>query len=297
MRYIELTAAVPATRAEFTADLLRAATGADASIDVPFTQPDLESDAVPRPGGRALVRVYLRVAGDADAARAALLDADVGADVSVRDVAEEDWAEAWKEHFHIERFGERIVIVPSWRAYEPAPGDVVVGLDPGMAFGTGQHETTRMCIEALERAVQPGMRVLDVGSGSGILSLVAAKLGARVTALDTDPDCVRITTDNARRNGVGRAVDAREGSAGAAWPFGEPPLGTFDVIVANIVARVIAGLAPSLVEALAPGGRLIVSGVIGEREREVRDALTGADARIDAVRRMGEWRCIEAVRS
>lgn len=296
MRYIELTAAVPASQGEFVADVLRAATGADPAIDLPFTQPDLESDAVRRTDAPALVRVYLRATPDAEAARAALRAAGIDAGVSVREVAEEDWAESWKEHFHVERFGKNVVIVPTWRTYDAGPGDAVVSLDPGMAFGTGQHETTRMCIEALERSVRPGMRALDVGCGSGILSLVAARLGARVTAVDVDADCVRITNENARLNDLEHAVEAREGSAGAAWPFGDPARGAYDVVVANIIARVIVDLAPAFVDALAPRGRLIVSGVIGEREAEVRDALAAAGARVDAVRALGEWRCIEAVR-
>jgi ribosomal protein L11 methyltransferase len=173
---------------------------------------------------------------------------------------------------------------------------VVVTLDPGMAFGTGQHETTRMCLEALERAVRRGARVLDAGCGSGILAIAAAKLGAReVLAIDVDADCVRITGENARLNGVEAIVRARRGSLGDAWPFDEPPA-AFDVVVANIIARVIVDLSPDLAAALAAGGRLIVSGVIGEREREVCDALTSAGLRIDVVRAMGDWRCIEAVR-
>lgn len=297
MRYIELTAEVPATDAAFAADVLGAATGAGASIERPFTQPDLESGAIPRADAAAAVRVYLRDAAAAAGARDALRNAGIDARVSVRDVAEEDWAEAWKEHFDVERFGERVVIVPTWRTHDARPGDAVVRLDPGMAFGTGQHETTRMCIEALERHVRAGARVLDVGCGSGILSLVAARLGARVDAVDIDPDCVRITGENARLNGLGEAIAARAGSAGGAWPFAQPADDRYEVVVANIIASVIVELAPALVRALAPGGRLIASGIIGEREGEVSGALGAAGARIDAVRAMGAWRCIEAVRA
>lgn len=300
MNYIEITAAVPTADAERASEVLRAHTGLDVSIEVPFTQADLESDAVLSTGGTALLHAY--VAED-DAGRAlavtagnAFAGASLAVEITQRLVAEEDWAESWKEYFHVERFGERIVVVPSWRTYDVQPGDVVLTLDPGMAFGTGQHETTRMCLEAIENAVLPGTRVLDVGCGSGILAIAAAKLGAReVYAVDVDPNCVRVTRENAAANRVDE-VGAETGSAGDAWPFGTPAAG-FDVVVANIIARVIIDLAEPLVGALAATGVLIVSGIIGEREHEVCDALVAVGARVESVRAMGDWRCIEAVRA
>jgi ribosomal protein L11 methyltransferase len=299
--YIEIAASVPALDAERACDVLRAATGVDAWFDVPFVQPDLESDAIPTTSGSACVRAYV---ARADAARAiaaaerALADAGLPAAVTQRPVAEEDWAEAWKEYFHVERFGEHIVVVPSWREYDPKPGDVTLHLDPGMAFGTGQHETTRMCLEALEQHVKRGARVLDVGCGSGILSIAALKLGASaVCAVDVDPNCVRVTDANAAANGVTASLSAAVGSLAGAWPFAEPSAGRFDVVVANIIARIIIEHAASLVAALVPGGVLVTSGIIGERETEVVDALTAAGARVTSVRAMGDWRCIEAVRA
>jgi len=300
VRYTELAVSVVATQAEPAADALRALTGRDVWIEFPFSQADLESDAIVDTTGSAIVHGYAGgevLEGAAAAARDALTAAGIAADVTERAVDEEDWAEAWKEHFHVERFGEHVVVVPSWRTFDPAADDVVLTLDPGMAFGTGQHETTRMCLEALERAVRPGARVLDVGCGSGILSIAAAKLGAGdVAAVDVDPNCVRVTRENALSNGVERIVHAAEGSAGDHWPFDTPAAGRFDVVVANIIARVIVAIAGPLAESLAPGGRLIVSGVIGEREAEVIGALEAAGLRVDAVRSMGDWRCIEAIR-
>jgi ribosomal protein L11 methyltransferase len=300
--YIQLTATVAAADADAASALLRTlADGGGAWIEAPFSQPDLESDAILDGAAPVRVHVYLRgTDAEANAAlgRMALSTAGIAAEVQVRGVAEEDWAEAWKEHFHVERYGERLVVVPSWRSYHAQPNDVVITLDPGMAFGTGQHETTRLCLEAIERAITPGARVLDVGCGSGILSLAAAKLGASsVTTLDIDDAAVRVTRDNARANCVEGAIDAACGSLGSAWPFDDPAHGRFDVVVANIIARVIVELAPDLVDALAPEGRLIVSGVIEEREREVRDALEAAGARIEHVCAIGDWRCIEAVRA
>jgi ribosomal protein L11 methyltransferase len=296
MRYTELTVSVAAPDAERASEVLREATGESAWIDQPFTQRDLESDAEPQDDATAHVHVYIRHAAEAaiDYARARLAAAGIAAGFASADVAEEDWAEAWKEHFHVERYGDRIVVVPSWRAYAALPGDVVLTLDPGMAFGTGQHETTRMCLEAIEQCVKVGDRVLDLGCGSGILSIAAALLGARsVLAMDTDADCVRITSDNARLNAVGEVVGAVHGS------IDEAPghdAGSFDVAVANIIARVIIDAAPHLVGAVRRGGRIIASGVIDERLKATLDALERAGAHIETVRAMGEWRCIEATR-
>jgi ribosomal protein L11 methyltransferase len=299
MEYVELTASVAAADADAASALLRTLADGGAWVETPFTQPDLESDAIPDHDAPVQVHVYMRGADDeanASLGRTALSTAGIAAQVSVRRVVEEDWAEAWKEHFHVERFGERMVVVPSWRAYDPAPDDVILTLDPGMAFGTGQHETTRMCLEAVERAVRPGVRVLDVGCGSGILSLAAAKLGAAgVVALDIDQMCVRVAKENARANGVASIVTVAQGSAGDAWPSDCARPVEFDVVVANIITRVIVELAPALVGALASGGRLIVSGVIEEREREVRAAIGAAGGRVESVRAMGDWRCIEVV--
>ena len=300
MRYNEITARVASHDAERACDALHALTNAGAWIERAFSQHDPESAARIDAAAPALVRAYVpsrRANGVERDATAALARAGVAADVSTRAVDEEDWAESWKAYFDVERYGERLVVVPSWRAYDAAPADVVITLDPGMAFGTGQHETTRMCLEALERAVTPGARVLDVGCGSGILSIAAAKLGAlEVLALDIDEDSVRVTRANAAINGVAGTIRAARGSGGDDWPFDSPQAG-FDVAVANIVARVIVELAPALAGALAPGGRLIASGIIGEREAETRAALEASGARIAGVRAMGDWRCIEAERA
>lgn len=297
MKYTHIIAVVSAVDAEPVSDLLRDLFGSGLWLEAPFVQPDLESDAIVDHAADVRVHVYVPdgVTTPERTVADALATADVAATVTADVVAEEDWAESWKEHFHVQRFGKRIVVVPSWREYEPVAGDVVLLLDPGMAFGTGQHETTRMCLEALELSVRAGDRVLDAGCGSGILSIAAAKLGASsVRAVDIDPDCVRVTEENARANGVDDIIDARTSSA-AEGSRTKSYSGEVDLVVVNIIARVIVELAPQLALVLAPGGRIIASGIIAEREAEVADALVEQGLRIVSSRAMGEWRCIEAV--
>lgn len=233
--------------------------------------------------------------------------------LEVRPLADEDWANTWKQYYRVQRIGERIVIVPSWLAYAPRPDDVVLSLDPGMAFGTGLHPTTQLCLRLLERYVRPDQRVLDLGTGSGILAIAAAKLGAAaVLALDNDPVAVSAAGDNVARNTVSDRVQVALGSLGAGqqmghWLTGEwgqdteaqerqepPPLPTsaqtpFDLIAANLIARVLVILAGDLAGALAPRGTLISSGIILEREAEVAHALAAAGLELCERHCEGEW--------
>lgn len=213
------------------------------------------------------------------------------APLAVRQVADEDWANAWKEHYHVLHVGKRLVIAPTWREYTPAVGELVVRLDPGMAFGTGLHPTTRLCLERLENVVRPGMSVLDVGTGSGILALAAARLGAgEVLAVETDPVAVNAAAANVALNGLARIISVRQGS----MPLPEPR--QFDCVVANIIARVIAELATPLAMAVRPDGILIASGIIAEREEVAAEALR--QARLQLVRRDvdGDWLALTLTR-
>jgi ribosomal protein L11 methyltransferase len=199
--------------------------------------------------------------------------------LEVRQLEEREWADAWKRHFFVHRVGERLTIVPSWRRHRPGPDELILRLDPGMAFGTGLHPTTRLCLRALERELQPGQRVLDLGTGSAILALAAAKLGARrVLGLEIEPVAVRVAIENVRRNRLRRYIEIREGSL----PVGPPE--RFDLVVANISFRVLSELHPLIRAALDPAGRALLSGVL-ERDATALLKLLEADG----------WRCQDAV--
>lgn len=228
-------------------------------------------------------------------------------ELQTRTLEEEDWANAWKEHYRVLRVGERTVVVPSWLQYEPKPDDVIVQMDPGMAFGTGLHPTTQLCLRLLEQYARPGQRALDIGTGSGILAIAAARLGAGpVLAIDNDPVAVEVAVENVRINGVGDTVTAGVGSLGAGqtmghWlsgDFGEQPppeapaeagYGSFQLIAANLIAKVLVILAADLAAALEPGGALISSGIIDTREADVLAAFEAAGLRQLERHQEGEW--------
>lgn len=198
---------------------------------------------------------------------------------------DEEWANAWKEHYQVLRVGRRMVIQPSWREHAAEWDDVVIVLDPGMAFGTGLHPTTRLCLAALEDRVREGMSVLDLGTGSGVLAIGAAKLGAgKVLAVDNDDIAVQATGQNVALNPeVAGVITAADGTIEA---VGEEQ---FDLIVANIIARVIIEVAAPLAAALKPDGILIASGIIAERADEVALALAAVGFHHYERRVEGDW--------
>ena len=223
-------------------------------------------------------------------------------DLQTRLVREADWAEAWKSHFPVLRVGRRVVIRPTWRRHRKRPGDVVLSLDPGMAFGTGLHPTTRLCLAALETLADEGLlargtarggaaRVIDVGCGSGILAIAAGKLGAgELLGVDTDPIAVEATAANARLNGQGRRLRVRRGSV----PSGDGP---FDIVLANLIASLLVSLAEPLRDELAPGGRILASGIFRDREGDVRAAFEAAGLTVSRRWAEEDWVALEAIRT
>jgi ribosomal protein L11 methyltransferase len=208
-----------------------------------------------------------------------------------RPVVEADWAEAWKAQLSVLHIGQHIVIRPSWLDYASAPKDIVIDLDPGMAFGTGLHPTTQLCLEALEGLVQPRAKVLDLGTGSGILAIAAAKLGARsVTAMDNDPVAVKIARENATANGVQEIVNVAKGSVGDIT-------GRYDLVVVNILARVIVEmLREGLGSRVRLGGKMIAAGIIIDQEVHVIEALEQGELALSERQQRGDWVCLVAKR-
>jgi ribosomal protein L11 methyltransferase len=207
---------------------------------------------------------------------------------------EEDWANAWKRFYKPLRVGRRVLLKPSWEVVEVAPDDIVIELDPGMAFGTGLHPSTRLCIAALEEHVAPGDAVLDVGTGSGVLAIVAYKLGAMmILATDIDPIAIDVANENATRNHV--PLNTQPGITVQQGSVPSVMAGQFDVVVANILAEVLAKLFdaeygyPPLAEPLKPGGLLILAGIIEERAGLVIDAAQRHGCTLIGRKQEGDW--------
>jgi len=203
--------------------------------------------------------------------------------VSTQEVKEEDWAENWKQYYKPFRLGKHMVVKPTWEPWDARPGDLIIEIDPGMAFGTGTHETTAMCVQLIEKYYRGGS-LLDVGTGSGILAIAAARLGAKdILAVDIDPDAVRVARENVSHNGLDGAIQVRQGDLIKGLSR------RFDFAVANILAPVICMLAAPLKAHLNPGGRFVCSGIIAEAEAEVNAALLEAGYVIDEITRRGDW--------
>ena len=203
-----------------------------------------------------------------------------------RVIEEEEWQNSWKEHFHVLKVSPRITICPTWREYTPQDGERVILLDPGMAFGTGHHPTTRMCIERLDALVSPGADVLDVGCGSGVLSIAAAQLGSRhVFGLEIDSVAVNVAKQNVRDNDVEHTVRVVQGTL----PHADAKPASYSIAVANISAKVIIEFAAHLVGAVQDGGKVIVSGVLLTGKEDVVQALESAGARLEETFVDGDW--------
>jgi ribosomal protein L11 methyltransferase len=216
--------------------------------------------------------------------------------ISISLIGEEDWANNWKQYFKPARIGSGLVIKPTWESYDALPSDIIIEVDPGQAFGTGTHATTRLCLEALEkiyRKLPPFSdtslapeTVLDVGTGSGVLSIAAAKLGAtRIYAIDIDPEAVAVARENLSLNGI-------SGDVTVATTMLADVSGSYDIVVANIIAEELVKLSPELVDRLAPRGILVLSGILAEREPFVIEGFAKFPLALVDTSRREEWSCL-----
>lgn len=207
--------------------------------------------------------------------------------LTTAELQDEDWSDTWKQYFHTEKPGERVVIKPTWEEYAPQGDEVVIELDPGAAFGTGTHATTSMCIRQLEKLVKPGMTVFDVGTGSGILSIISAKLGAKnIQAVDYDDSVLKIVEENLEQNNVQDIISVAQSD------LMQNVHGKAELIIANIIADIIIRLFDQLDEHLEQGGTLLTSGIIEDR---IEDVLAAAEKHgYGVVERMESkgWACI-----
>lgn len=202
-------------------------------------------------------------------------------EINVREIHEEDWSENWKKYYQTLHLTERLVINPSWIDYTGKSGEVVISLDPGSAFGTGTHESTILCARFLDKLVKPGEKVLDLGTGSGILAVIAARLGAEVEAVDIDPLAVSVAKGNVRKNKVEILLHTGE--------LKDVKGCKFDLIAVNIIADVIISLLPGLVQKMEIAGHLVASGIIRQRVDEVIAAAVNAGLTVVAREQENEW--------
>jgi ribosomal protein L11 methyltransferase len=257
------------------------------------------------PVGPVVVRAYLPADGALEARRARLEESlwHLGQILPLpapayKLIVEMDWSEAWKANFKPIRVGRRLLIVPAWLAEtaagDLAGGDVPILLDPGMAFGTGTHPTTQLCLAAVERHLRPGQKVIDLGAGSGILSIAAAKLGSGpVLACDIDAEAVRVAAENAALNGVSERLRVEHGSLAELLAAGE----SAPLVLANILARVIVDLFDQgLAGLVEPGGLLVLSGILDTQSFEVRAALQRYGLSLAAQEQIEDWVAIIARR-
>ena len=232
--------------------------------------------------GPALV-THFPPAVDLEPVRAAVLAADAGATIDVSDAPDIDWTEAWKHGVGVQRVG-RLTVAPPWLADGHDAATTIV-IDPGMAFGTGEHQTTRRVLELMQDVIREGDVVADLGAGSAVLSIAAVKLGAaRAIAIEMDPDAIENAEENVVRNGVADRVTVIEGDAGVLLPLVAP----VRVVLANIISSVLVQLLPGIHAALAEGGQAILSGILVDEREHMLDVLAH-DWRVEAEAREGQW--------
>ena len=292
MNWLEVSLTVNGEAAEAVADVL--ARFAPEGVAIEGVQFEVTPDDRGVPVGDVIVRAYLTADDQLEATRAKLEESlwHLGQLLPLpapiyQPIADKDWSESWKANFQPIRVGKRLMIVPAWLNPPLAPDDVPIRLDPGMALGTGTHPTTQLCLAAIEKHLRPGQPVLDLGTGSGILAIAAAKLGSGpVWALDIDAEAVRVAGENAQANGVTEHIQIESGSLPEVLRANySAPL-----VVANILARVLNGmLDEGLAQTVSPDGLLILSGILDSQAYEVRAHLAPHGLRLVAQEHIDDW--------
>lgn len=285
--WFEITAQVPPSLVEEVSDLVRVVAPGGITVEEPVDILGPEKGFRVRGGEPVLIRAYLP-----SSELGAVLTEDLrrsmepypSVELTARPIYEQDWAVSWREFFGVVDTGGRAVIVPSWIEHEVGPGQVAIRLDPGQAFGTGHHETTRLCLAALDSLARPGIAMLDVGTGSGVLSIAAVKLGVpRVTAIDIDPVAAEIARRNCDENGIGAEVSI---SAGVLTPAHE---GRYELALSNISTDANIGLAAAFGTVVKPGGDLVLSGILAPDARRVVANMEPHGFRLAAMAHERDW--------
>ena len=302
MQWIEVNVAVTHEAVEAVADMLTSIGSKGVAIEDPQLINDLRNSGtwelcdIPEQENTEVVTVSAYYADDEKLEKRlaeideqlALIEERIGkyrfGNTRFRKVSEQDWANEWKQYFHVTHVGKSLVIKPSWEEYAPKEGEHVIEIDPGMAFGTGTHHTTNMMMERLEKVITPDSTVFDVGTGSGILAIAAAMLGAKsVKAVDIDAVAVRVAKENVADNGLSEQIEVREGD------LLHGTEGKADVIIANIIADIVIMLLQDIPQKLNDDGVLLASGIIEERMPDVEAAAQVQGLYVDAVDHRGGW--------
>ena len=302
MQWIEVNVAVTHEAVEAVADMLTSIGSKGVAIEDPQLINDLRNSGtwelcdIPEQENTEVVTVSAYYADDEKLEKRlaeideqlALIEERIGkyrfGNTRFRKVSEQDWANEWKQYFHVTHVGKSLVIKPSWEEYTAKEGEHVIEIDPGMAFGTGTHHTTNMMMERLEKVITPDSTVFDVGTGSGILAIAAAMLGAKsVKAVDIDGVAVRVAKENVADNGLSEQIEVREGD------LLHGTEGKADVIIANIIADIVIMLLQDIPQKLNDDGVLLASGIIEERMPDVEAAAQAQGLYVDAVDHRGGW--------
>lgn len=302
MQWIEVNVQVTHEAVEVVADILTAAGTSGVAIEDPQLINSLRSSGtwelcdIPEQENTEIVTISAYYADDEKLQERlkqienelAAVEERIGSfrfgNIRFRSLTEKDWANEWKQYFHVTHVGESLVIKPSWEEYTPKTGEHVIKIDPGMAFGTGTHHTTNMCMARLEKVLPRGAEVFDVGTGSGILAIAAALLGAKaVKAVDIDAVAVRVARENIADNGLEDKIEVKEGD------LLHGTEGQADVIIANIIADIIIMLLKDIPGKLKDDGIFLASGIISDRRADVEAAAAEVGMQVDHVDEKGGW--------